>query len=224
MPLWAITQRLEFSRYGDRIDSLEQRYIEYFSPLVGALAPINNLPGVQPPDLPFDGVIITGGGELPNRFLGEDRLSAADNLLAEDKFAVQSRLLADAIAAGRRVIAVCYGLHLINAVCGGRLTWNVHGGLAERKPGAHHDILITKAMPGVHPDTVRVNSYHNQGIRTADLGRDLTAAALDTACDLVEAAVHRSGLVLGLQWHPERPSPDDDFNRRMLKAFMESRQ
>lgn len=224
MKLWAITQRLEFNRYGDRVDSLEQKYVEYFSPLVGSLAPISNLPGVRPPDLPFDGIVITGGGELPNRFLGGDRLSASENQLAEDKFAVQSRLLTDALAAGRRVIAVCYGLHLVNAVCGGTLTWNVHGGLAERKPGTHHDILTTKALPGAHPNTVRVNSFHNQGIREGDLGRDLTAAAVDTTCNLVEAAVHRSGLVLCLQWHPERPSPDSDFNLRLLKAFLEDKQ
>ena len=218
---WYITQRLEKNRHGDVVDVLERAYLDYFTPVVGEVAPLSNHASARLPG-DFSGLIVSGGGEVPQRFL-DGAGAGADDALSDEKFALQSRHVEAALRAGRPVIGICYGFQLINAMLGGRVTWAVHGGATDRAPGRTHEVdaVTTRVTPKAGRFTV--NNFHNQGVRRAGLARDLEPVAMDANYDVVEAAIHRTQPVLCVQWHPERRSLDPEFTRALINSFLGDR-
>ena len=216
-----ITQRLQYGPHGVPADMLERNYLDYFSAYFSRITPLGNHAVSQAGPDDYDVLIISGGGELPNRFWNEPKLAEFDDRLAEDRFAIQSRALETAMERRKRVIAICYGMQLVNVFLGGKVTWDIHAGRRDRRPRCHHAVCIPPDNPlAITDQRVMVNHYHNQGVRVGDLPGDLRAFAVDAAGDVVEGALHRTLPLLGLQWHPERKSPDPDFNRNVLHRFL----
>ena len=56
-------------------------------------------------------------------------------------------------------------------------------------------------------ETAEVNSYHKQGVADGQVAPRLRVAAIGMVDGVVEALVHESLPILGIQWHPERPNP-----------------
>ncbi|MCE9613272.1 MAG: gamma-glutamyl-gamma-aminobutyrate hydrolase family protein [Lentisphaerae bacterium] len=222
MPRWLITQRLERNRHQDVIDVLERAYLDFFAPRVGSVVPVSNHAAASLQAQDYDGLIVTGGGEVPREFMEGNAGTTPADMLESEKYALQARFVTEALRAGKPIIAICYGFQLMNVLLGGRVTWGVHGGAPDRQPGRPHPALLT-ATPWFRPQSqATVNSYHNQGITPLQLAADLAEVARDDAYPVVEAAAHRSKPVLCLQWHPERPAPDPNFNAALIAAFLRS--
>ncbi len=156
----------------------------------------------------LDAVLFTGGvdihpalyGEAPRRGLGE---------VDEERDAFEVALYRELRALGKPAFGICRGFQLINALEGGTLIqhlpdapefWADHSQVA-RPPVLGHDVHLTEgsALARAHGvATVRVNSYHHQGVR--DLAPTLRATA--TAPDGLIEAVEGDGLI-AVQWHPE---------------------
>lgn len=220
MKQWLITSRLEKNRHGDVVDVLERAYLDYFTGLLGVLRPVSNHASSSADGEDCAGLLVTGGGEVPSRFLDGALPAAEPDALAEEKYALQAGLVDRVLRAGRPVIGVCYGMQLLNAWFGGRVAWAVHGGSADRKPGRPHEVEVLATRVTSSSGRAAVNHYHHQGIRQAGLAPDLECVARDVQFDVVEAAVHRSKPVLCLQWHPERPGPDPAFTKVLIERFL----
>ncbi len=126
------------------------------------------------------------------------------------------------------VLGICRGSQLLNVACGGTL----YGDVQKEKGSPLHHIDHSHYDSYRHPisivpgsllekcygrDTLRVNSYHHQGIR--ELAPRFTPMA-HAEDGLVEAFCDpRREFVTGLQFHPERMAEEPEGNWRIWKAF-----
>ena len=100
------------------------------------------------------------------------------------------------------MFGICRGLQVIDVFFGGTLFQ--HLATAYVHENTIHTI-ITSEDGWLRPllgETVPVNSYHHQAIRT--LGAGLRVTAVSDADGVIEAVEHDSLPVRAVQWHPER--------------------
>jgi len=141
---------------------------------------------------------------------------------------IEIRLIRHALRKKAPILGICRGSQLLNVVCGGTLYGDVQ---KEKKSQlkhidfAHYDtyrhpISIIPGSPlhnWYRQKTLRVNSYHHQGIR--DLAPRFKPMA-HTEDGLVEGYYDpKSKFVVGLQFHPERLLEESAGNWRIWKAF-----
>ena len=62
-----------------------------------------------------------------------------------------------------------------------------------------------------------VNSYHNFAIDI--LGDDLRTVAICPDDNTIEAIQHKSHLIFGQMWHPERENPFNKYNSQFISSF-----
>ena len=189
----ALSQRVEIvAPRGERRDSLDQRWSAFLDRcgIVPALVPNN--PDALPRllrDLPLQGVVLTGGGDL---------VEYGGN--APERDATERALLRHALERSLPAMGVCRGMQTIQHFFGVPLT-AVQGHVAAQ-------LQIT-----VEGRRETVNSYHDFGARSTVPDLEVWAVADD---GVVKAVRHRRHIVEGIMWHPERFAPafrDADVNR-----------
>ncbi len=141
-------------------------------------------------------------------------------------------LLLEAAEARRvPVLAICYGMQLLNVFRGGTLYQDI---ASERENALRHE----QEEPGDRPahgiriaegtilvrlaggTTAEVNSFHHQAVRT--VGRDLQPIAWSED-GIIEALldVRPEPFILGVQWHPELMFASDAFSRAIFEHFLQ---
>jgi gamma-glutamyl-gamma-aminobutyrate hydrolase PuuD len=144
------------------------------------------------------------------------------------KDAVEIELIRHALRRHIPILGICRGSQLLNVVCGGTL----HGDVQKEKKSrlkhidfAHYDsyrhpISIVTGSPlqkWYARKSLRVNSYHHQGIRDLAVRFQPMAYAKD---GLIEGFYDpKEKFVVGLQFHPERMLEQPAGNWRIWKAF-----
>jgi putative glutamine amidotransferase len=183
----------------------------------------------------MDGLVLSGGAaDLDPARYGRPARGAAS--IDPDRDALEAEAWATAQARGLPVLGVCRGFQAINVFSGGTLLQHVDGHAGQAYgagPAKTHPLRIapgtrlarilfpTNAGGGV----VRVNSYHHQAIRAADLAPGLVAAAWASspAGDLVEGLEAADGrFVFGVQCHPERTESTPDAFERLFSVFVDA--
>ncbi len=126
-------------------------------------------------------------------------------------------LLKHAFAEHKPVLAICYGIQILNVFCGGSLiqdipsewkTTIVHSwDRAKGAPEPFHPIRIEPgsrlAQIADSATETEVNSSHHQAILEVGQGLRVTARAHDGIIEAVEWT-GEADWVTGAQWHPER--------------------
>ncbi len=141
---------------------------------------------------------------------------------------IEIELIRYALRRSLPILGICRGSQLLNAVCGGTLYGDVQKEKKSRLKHidfAHYDtyrhpISIVDGSPlekWYRRKTLRVNSYHHQGIR--DLAPRFLPMAF--AKDGLIEGFHdpKEHFVVGLQFHPERLLEEPAGNWRIWKAF-----
>jgi len=133
-------------------------------------------------------------------------------------------LLEHALAAGKPVLAICYGIQSLNVFLGGSLVQDIPSELGTRichspeeddLPGGAEatDAMHAASLDPGHVLEVsgaaraEVNSWHHQSVREPGRGLRITGRAPDGVVEAVEWA-DDSNWVVGVQWHPERMPAD----------------
>jgi gamma-glutamyl-gamma-aminobutyrate hydrolase PuuD len=141
---------------------------------------------------------------------------------------IEIKLLHYALRKKLPILGICRGSQLLNVVCGGTLYGDVqkekHSQLKhinfEHYDAYRHPISIVPGSPlrkWYGQKTLRVNSYHHQGIRDLAPRFKPMAHAED---GLIEAYFDpKAEFVVGLQFHPERMLEEATGNWRIWKAF-----
>ncbi len=171
---------------------------------------------------PFDGLVLTGGSDVDPALYGAEPDGAVGWNRAGDES--DRALLHAALAQGKPVLAICRGLQLANVALGGTLHQHIsdrsehhrsrqtvddespeaHLAAADEHLARRHPVALT---PGsliaklYDAATIDANSLHHQSADRIGRGLAVTGTTPD---GIVEAIEHESGLLLAVQWHPER--------------------
>lgn len=144
---------------------------------------------------------------------------------------IEIRLMRHALRKKLPILGICRGSQLLNVICGGTLFGDVQKEKKSRLKHINfvhydthrHPISIVPGTPlqkWYGRKTLRVNSYHHQGIR--DLAPRFTPMAY-AKDELVEAYYDpNADFLVGLQFHPERMLEEAEGNWQIWKAFRDA--
>lgn len=193
MKLIGVTQRVEVVRdYGERRDSLDQKWIEFLNEcnLIPVLLP-NNLEVAKNiiDSFKLEGILFTGGNSLV-KYEGN----------AQERDGVEKFCMEFSIKNNLPVLGVCRGMQFIQD----------YFGLNLKRVNGH----ITKTQKiTFNNNEETVNSFHNWGCRETNDKLIVTGTSED---GVIKAVKHIEYSILGVMWHPERIYP---FSKRDVKLF-----
>ncbi len=167
----------------------------------------------------LDGVLFSGGVDVDPELFGQDHEAGLGEIDPKrDEFELELYSLAR--AAKKPILGICRGFQLINVAEGGTLyqhlpnvagIWADHaqtsappayGHRARLAAGSKLEIAYGSAHSNASlrssSETVRVNSFHHQGVKDPAPGLTVNAWSPDGLVEGLEA----EGL-LAVQWHPE---------------------
>ena len=151
-----------------------------------------------------DGLLLPGGADINPQRYGEecDGSLGIDDALDELQFSVMREFSRE----GRPVLGICRGHQIVNVFFGGSLYQNLDAADSHsRRNGEEqfHKVNIKEnsILFAKYGMKTVVNSSHHQGIKKPGKGLAIIAEADDGT---VEAIVHETLPIIGLQWHPER--------------------
>ncbi len=177
-----------------------------------------------------NGLLMTGGHDVsPAMYNAERSPFCGEPCDTRDR--MEKLLYEMAVEADKPVLGICRGIQIINVLQGGTLYQDIpaeyhtatehhmmppYTDTAHKvricRPSALYDLLQT--------ETLGVNSYHHQAVRTLGKGLDVMAVSED---GLVEAVSRKgSRFVWGIQWHPEFSFRVDEASRKIFKAFADA--
>lgn len=171
-------------------------------------------PSVQ---IPAEGLLLCGGGDIDPTFLGEPNGGAREIDLARDiaEFALVRAFLAQK----KPIFGICRGHQVLNAALGGKLLQDLELDVERfHSPVPHamerdifHPIVINRGslLARLYGSWAMVNSWHHQSVERP--GEGMHASVLSEG-GLIEASEHDKLPVFSVQFHPERlratePSP-----------------
>ncbi len=181
----------------------------------------------------FDGLCLTGGGDIDPERYGADNIASTD--IDERRDAVELALLERALANDIPVLGVCRGFQLINVRFGGSLEQH-HLGHSPKYPPAGTPVSddpagadavrhVVTAEPGSKlaaacgDEPFIVNSSHHQVVTSDRLASELLATArVGELVEALESPAHR--WVVAVQWHPERSAQVAAVATRIFDAFI----
>jgi putative glutamine amidotransferase len=181
----------------------------------------------------FDGLCLTGGGDIDPARYDADNVASTD--IDERRDGVELALLERALARDIPVLGVCRGLQLINIHLGGSLEQH-HLGHSPKYPpegapvsddpagpdAVRHEVTAepgSKLAAACGDQTFVVNSSHHQVVTSDRLASDLRATAhVGELVEALESPAHR--WVVAVQWHPERTAQVGAAATRIFDAFV----
>jgi len=207
-----ITQRVIEAQVGAKRDGLEQDYVQYYEKFPIALIPIpnviNNLEA-HIEVLSLDGIILSGGNDINPKMYG--RMPDSNGKYADERDKTERKLVEYAMKTRMPIFAECRGTQFLNVFFGGRIV-NVMGHVAQ-----NHEVDLDSEF--FREKKIETNSFHNSGFTEKELGNNLKGFA-KCADDVIEGIFHVEFPFAGVLWHPERKSKNDEFNKKLVNAFL----
>ncbi|MCS6950214.1 MAG: gamma-glutamyl-gamma-aminobutyrate hydrolase family protein [Armatimonadota bacterium] len=230
-PLIGITTGYE--QHDESVALLPERYLRAVERAGGVpvtLAPLKEERLVRHYAEMLDGLIVSGGKDIPPSLYGEEPVAQTDPL-PEERPLFEMALVRLFRELDKPVLGICYGCQLLNVAFGGTLIQDIpsqvgsavkHRRLSANEPHARHVIWIQEGSL-LHEILCRrevevVSSHHQAVGRAADRLR-VTAAAPDGVVEAVELEDAR--FLLGVQWHPEM-DPEAEATGRLMCAFIQA--
>ncbi len=151
-----------------------------------------------------DALLFPGGGDIAPELFGETNHSSQNIDIELD--IIQLRIFQAALAQGLPILGICKGMQLINVALGGTLTQHLSTAHFHTSPNAdlYHETFVSSDsfLHDLYGKVFLTNSRHHQSV--FKLGNKLTPIQWCSADYCVEALVHDTLPILGVQWHPER--------------------
>lgn len=192
----AISQRIQIiESYNERRDSLDQRWLSLLNGLGMTAIPIPNNIDVAKKifeNIPFEGIILTGGGDLA-RYGGN----------TPERDETEIFLLEFAIINNLPLLGVCRGMQLIQDYFDISLE-KIQNHIAQR-----HSIHLQEGQE-------IVNSYHAWGATSSH--EDLLVLAKSDD-GVIEAIQHVGHPLAGIMWHPERETHLTQLDKYFFSLF-----
>lgn len=155
-----------------------------------------------------DGFVLQGGSDISPGMYNEHYPEKPGD---PERDAYEWEIIDYALKTNKPLLGICRGFQMINVYFGGTLYQDLstqrEGSLKHRCRDEYdrlsHEIQIQPngILNTLYPENIRVNSVHNQGVKTP--GKNLRVEAICPEDGLVEAFSTNDGHVIGVQWHPE---------------------
>lgn len=237
--MWVlITQRGVKPAKGAERSCLENDYVGYWEGFGVKLVQLPNLTrnikGYLE-ELPIKAIIISGGGDINPELCAKKPLQPDTNTItgyespeySEARDRTERELLDIAVKKRIPVLGICRGFQFINVYFGGSIIQDIKaqlGSSVNHVASVHELSIVSKDIRALlGNDKIMVNSYNNHGITSQTLSPELRAFAISEADGVIEGIYHPKLPIAGIQWHPERKSPDDEPNSRLVRAFLEQK-
>ena len=162
----------------------------------------------------LDGLLLSGGSDLDPGYYGEEPVPELGVTLPE-RDAFEMALVGLALRRGMPVFGICRGMQVLNVALGGTLYQDLPSQW-EQDPLKHrqdtpkwqptHEVRVSEGSyiaEVMGRESVKVNSYHHQGIRDLAEGLIVTGRSSDGVIEAVEAEDLSERWLLGVQWHAE---------------------
>lgn len=174
----------------------------------------------------LDGLVITGGPDTPpGRYDQSPHPTTNPVHPRRDKF--DRDCLRTALELGLPILAICYGVQLLNVFLGGTLIQDI----ASQRPSADrhvqdgprllHAVRIepgTKLARCLGVTEIEVASSHHQAVDRIGRGLRVSARSHDGIIEGLETEDDR--LILGVQWHPEELAAKHPDHLRLFQALV----
>lgn len=177
----------------------------------------------------FDGFLFTGGHDINPKLYGEE-IGDKCGEICFTRDTMEAKLFKQVIELDKPALGICRGLQLFNVLLGGTLYQDIptqlsHSNIKHKQKPPYtepvHNVYIAKNTLLYHIlqiDTLKVNSYHHQGIKSISEHLESAATAED---GLIEAVVMpNKKFTLAVQWHPEFNYKFDDNNFKLFVEFV----
>ncbi len=225
--IWVVTTSGE--------DSLEA-YLESIAAHGGEPRVVGPVSGM--PELDGGGVLLTGGGDLQEKYydhaISEEERRTLGKIEPE-RDAFEWGLMDRAAVAGIPVLGICRGIQIMNAYAGGTLIPDLPSWQAQRRmaPLLAHRQQGDKGLPAHAVEVMRgsglatvlggdgrieVNSSHHQALSRCGATLRVSAVAPDGVIEAVEDPRHV--FWLGVQFHPERMWKKFPIFARLFEGFV----
>ncbi len=175
----------------------------------------------------MDGLLISGGADLPPHMYGEEILpDAGVELIQSARPHYELALVNAFVARDKPILGICYGCQFLNVWRGGSLIQDIpsqwpdaiaHSSERGNIPHSVRVLEDTKLHRIVQTDEFEIISSHHQAMSRLGNGASTSAFAPDRLAEAVE--FDDEAWILGVQWHPER-TRDSEPSRRLFEAFV----
>jgi putative glutamine amidotransferase len=162
-------------------------------------------------DVPgLDIVIFTGGADVDPSIYEEEKKSWCGWTDISRDFRERA-ILKLAISSGVKVLGICRGHQLINAILGGKLVQDIqeelghaHASFTSIEGVSVHDFRPEPNGHWLYPGMAElfpvVNTFHHQAVKVPGKGQEVMCAARD---GVIESTVNSTGSIVTFQFHPE---------------------
>jgi len=160
-------------------------------------------------DLSFDGLLLTGGGDVEPCLYGQSNNGSM--LPDPDRDRTELALARAYLEAGKPILGICRGCQILNVALGGTLVQD----LGEHLNLFHRRITADKVHPvraeegsllhTLYGAAFPINSAHHQAVDIPGAGVVITARSESGVAESIELS---GKPVLGVQFHPERMTGD----------------
>ena len=175
----------------------------------------------------LDGLLISGGADLPPSMYGEEVLeNAGVELIKPQRPQFETFLINEFVERGKPVLGICYGCQFLNVWRGGTLLqdiptqWENAIQHASERGNIFHPVRVledTKLQRIVGVEEFEIVSSHHQAMSHLAHGAKTSAFASDRLAEAIE--FDDAAWIIGVQWHPER-TRDSEPTRRLFEAFV----
>jgi len=212
----AITQRvIENKEYIEYRDALSHDWLLFLSEILPecAIIPVPNIVSNINDwcnNLSINGIILSNGNDWGS---------------AEVRDITEKKLVKYALEHDIPTLGVCRGFQVLNIIFGGELEENLKKHTTQKHVCTDHELSIVnkKFLSHIGLDAIKTNSFHNQGVLLDGMASCLQAFAV-APDNVVEGFFHPEHNILGLQWHPERRSPNEKLDKQLIQQlFLEGR-
>lgn len=178
----------------------------------------------------IDGLLVSGGIDVDSKLWGERAITEV-TAFCPRRDTTEAELIREAVNnTGIPVLGICRGVQMLNVAMGGSLIQDLKKeGKLEHRMSMYerfepsHTVSI---VPGsrlasiIGSDTAWVNSYHHQAVRELAPGFVKVAESVpDGVTESIELPGER--FVLGVQWHPEGLTENDE-HQAIFRAFVDA--
>ncbi len=170
-----------------------------------------------------DSIVLSGGYDINPLIYGEEPAAELGTICPErDDYDINVAKIA--LEMNKPLLGICRGLQVLNVASGGTLIQDISGKkgnlkhLQSARPDLATHTIDIESETNLHKiigKSARVNSFHHQAAEKIAPGFLVSARSKD---GVIEAIEKEDGFAVGVQWHPEIMTGNDDA---MLGLFRE---